>query len=641
MKGGIKSCLGVRSDLIITGVWTTILSAPSAVAHSFFRLYCKSSDLIDAAVTDYLRFTDDERKALINFQRDGRSFMRSFTYSFLLTLLLCSSASLFAFAKFNYPLTGIDDANIYFVYARNLANGHGFVYNVGGERVEGFTSLLWTLIVALAFKGSARPELVLLFINIVLLSLGNAVALHYLQNDFLGMDRTRQNSLIYSIIFVTLIFTCPRYIVWNTITLMENGLWSTLLLITTIFVIKNHSSPREINLGFIFLSILLLLTRPESILWTMVFALVLFIRVAVMKNLTNALKELAPAFVCPLIFLVALTLFRIQYFGYPFPNTYYAKVSPSFTYNLGQGAIYLAKYMISDPIVLLSVTAIGISGLNTIFRVFSRQVPAEGSFFLPILAGTGLLAPLITGGDHFGSFRVYQNIYPIEVLCLLYFVSQLLPRFLGKITQSNFSPQNRKIFILTSTFALILVFFSFQLDMWKTINSEIDVEFRAADYGRKSGAYMQRLFTPLPKLPSLGVVTSGGIKYSYEGQIVDLMGLNNTLMAHNQGDRKGIKDHAAFDIQTFYKLQPDIVWPVTVVEQNWQYRASEIKESWENTEGFKGLFDEARFLELYSYAKVTGKASNTYALIAWFKKDLLQQLRINPEFHVVEYTYSP
>ena len=40
------------------------------------------------------------------------------------------------------PLVGMDDANIGFRYARNLAEGQGFVFNPGGERIEGVTSLL-------------------------------------------------------------------------------------------------------------------------------------------------------------------------------------------------------------------------------------------------------------------------------------------------------------------------------------------------------------------------------------------------------------------------------------------------------------------------------------------------------------------
>ncbi|MGZ9166993.1 MAG: hypothetical protein ACXW4U_17620, partial [Anaerolineales bacterium] len=95
---------------------------------------------------------------------------------------LCLLACFLALKKLNYPLIGIDDANIYFVYARNLANGYGFVYNIGSERVEGFTSLLWTLISALVFKFSSHPELTLLVINIVLASLGISYALGYLQD---------------------------------------------------------------------------------------------------------------------------------------------------------------------------------------------------------------------------------------------------------------------------------------------------------------------------------------------------------------------------------------------------------------------------------------------------------------------------
>src|SRR5574341_2402626 len=101
--------------------------------------------------------------------------MRNLTLNLFVAFFLCGLASLLALSRLNYPLTGIDDANIYFVYARNLANGHGFVYNIGGERVEGFTSLLWTVISAAVFKLSMYPELSLLIINILLMSLAIAL----------------------------------------------------------------------------------------------------------------------------------------------------------------------------------------------------------------------------------------------------------------------------------------------------------------------------------------------------------------------------------------------------------------------------------------------------------------------------------
>ena len=573
--------------------------------------------------------------------------MRPYIRNFIPAFFLCGLASLLASSKLNYPLTGIDDANIYFVYAKNLAGGHGFVYNVGGERVEGFTSLLWTLVSALVFRLSAFPEITLWIVNIVLISAGIAFALDYLQQDFVAsQENGGRSKIIWSAAFLILLVTSPRYIAWNTITLMENGLWSALLLITTIFVIRVRPSFAAVNFGFIPLSILLLLTRPESIAWTVVFAALLLMRMARAMGIIASLKTLAPSIACIIITLALLTLFRLQYFGYPLPNTYYAKVSPSLAYNLAQGINYLAKYSISDPIVLLCIVAIFVSALHSVSGIFSKRaerVANDGSFLLPLIAATGLLLPALTGGDHFGSFRLYQNIYPIEILCLLYFADRVSLRYyqkFGKISQG--SGQRGALNFSLALIAISGLMFS-QYSMWNSIKSELDVEFRMADYGRKSGAFIQELFEPLRDLPAMGVVTSGGIKYAYSGDVVDLMGLNNTIMAHNPGDRKGIKNHAAFDIATFYRLQPTVVWPLVVDEHEWQYSESGLKESWENTEGLRGLFDESKFLKLYTYAKVSRPTVSRegYILVAWFKKDFLQKLRADGSFRITQYEYAP
>jgi hypothetical protein len=166
------------------------------------------------------------------------------------------------------------------------------------------------------------------------------------------------------------------------------------------------------------------------------------------------------------------------------------------------------------------------------------------------------------------------------------------------------------------------------------------VEFNVATYERQNGAFLQELFSPHENLPSIGVIASGGIKYSYAGEIIDLLGLNNTTMAHNRGDRMGYKNHAAFEVEMFFLLKPDIVWPLLVNGNEWQYSESELKNRWENQSAFKGLFDAPRFLESYSYAKVNRKGNNA-ALVAWLRKDFLQVLKTAPEFIVEEYDYWP
>jgi hypothetical protein len=556
----------------------------------------------------------------------------------IVSFLVCLTATLFVLHKLNRPIIGIDDANIYFVYARNLADGAGFVYNAGGERVEGFTSLLWTLLSALAFRISSSPEVILLIVNIILVSLGIAYALHYLQKPHRDEKKNSRTGLLWSALFLLIIFTSPRYVVWNTATLMENALWSTLLLCTAIFVIQDHGSVREINTGFIPLSIMLLITRPESFLWVAVFLGILFFRLAFTGGVLYALKALAPSMIGILLAFLLLTGFRLLYFGYPLPNTYYAKVSPSLAYNLEQGAVYLIRYLLSDPIAVAGFVSIVLACVYSI-----RQIsPAKGEFYLPFIAATGLLAPLLTGGDHFGSFRFYQNVYPITILCLIYFLRTVFPHLIARLRVMAI-PSGVRMFAFP---ALALIFlFGFgkgQAAAWSHFLPEIQGEFDIAEYERANGAFIQDLFSSLPRLPSLGVIAAGGIKVSYSGEVIDLAGLNNTLMAHNHGDRIGYKGHAAFEKKTFYELQPQILLP-SFVDENWHYSETGLKNGWENTLAFKGLFNEPQFLDRYQYAKVckAGPSGCDLALVAWFKKDFLDSLVAEGNFRIERYEYNP
>ena len=69
-------------------------------------------------------------------------------------------AGLGAIAAFGWLRAGqlswlCDDAFISNRYAENLANGLGLVYNAG-ERVEGYTNLSWTLMLAAAARSGCR-----------------------------------------------------------------------------------------------------------------------------------------------------------------------------------------------------------------------------------------------------------------------------------------------------------------------------------------------------------------------------------------------------------------------------------------------------------------------------------------------------
>ena len=53
----------------------------------------------------------------------------------------------------------VDDAYISFRYAKNFAEGQGLVYNPGEAPVEGYTNLLWTLLLSLPARMGISLEL--------------------------------------------------------------------------------------------------------------------------------------------------------------------------------------------------------------------------------------------------------------------------------------------------------------------------------------------------------------------------------------------------------------------------------------------------------------------------------------------------
>ena len=88
----------------------------------------------------------------------------------------------------NVTAAGIDDANIFFTYARNVARGEGAVYNIGGERVEGFSSPLFTLLCTCILLVTQQVEVMVLLINTALLVTVMVQVQYYLQASVCDSD---------------------------------------------------------------------------------------------------------------------------------------------------------------------------------------------------------------------------------------------------------------------------------------------------------------------------------------------------------------------------------------------------------------------------------------------------------------------
>jgi hypothetical protein len=321
---------------------------------------------------------------------------------------------------------------------------------------------------------------------------------------------------------------------------------------------------------------------------------------------------------------VALTTFRIVYFGYPLPNTYYAKVSPSLVYRLQQGTGYLASYIGSSPIVFACTVAAAISAAH-LLRARARD---GRTFALTVLAATGLGVPVLTGGDHFDGFRFYQPIYPLLLLTLLNAVRTIAPQYIPAAIHARV---NRRVTLTAAAIALG-VCVVLQTVQWLATDrfALLGREFDIATAGRTVGTNANLVFGP--DRPSIATITVGGFQYAYHGDVVDLMGLNDTRMAHNGGDRIGIRSHAAFETRTFYELNPAVLLPL--VQFHDSLSAVGHRDLFADRV-LKGLLAEPQFRSRYQLAEVCRPGAEGAKFVGWFERTLLDRLSTTSGLQVV------
>ena len=117
----------------------------------------------------------------------------------------------------------------------------------------------------------------------------------------------------------------------------------------------------------------------------------------------------------------------------------------------------------------------------------------------------------------------------------------------------------------------------------------------------------------------MGILAAGGFAYIYKGYTIDLMGLNSTLMAHAQAVKQGFSNHASFDVNTFWKLMPDMVGTfyggeiITdtasfILPENMDYFRKEMFVY----KAYKQIFDYPRFIDTYLPALVRNKQKDFY-----------------------------
>lgn len=522
----------------------------------------------------------------------------------------------FYWIKYEKPLVGIDDANIYMVYMRNLANGKGFVFHAGGEHVEGFTSMLWVLIGSVAFLFTNRPEIVLLCMNVLLVTT-TLWRICLLADKFHGDKRMVTP---YSILIGGFIFLIPGYMEWCTLTLMETGLWSFLLVSLILTILESYIDKKNRQKQLNVLLVLLVIARPESYLWGS-FAIGMLGILTFLSNGWKIKPVLKPIFISLLVFGGAIglfTLFRMYYFGYPLPNTYYAKISADKMANYYAGKKYLLQFfhyftLHKELPIISSVIAIVVLGLG---KKNAVVLP-----FLAMVVGITFFIPLYTGGDHFGMFRFIQPSIPLFVLFYImsFFILVKLKKW---------------YFYIPVCLSLILIFFSCRVNYrnLEKYKYSIAFEFKLAQWERSFARELNKFFEHQHPYPSFGVHTTGGSGYIYRGETIDLMGLNNVRMAHASKIKTGFKNHGSFNIDVFYQLKPDLFFYTKLFNDSSEYDLYENSEAYKNDtwdhDLYKNIIEESKFKSIYHPVFIFSK-KDPRVLQTYTNMDFLSKLDTN------------
>ena len=496
----------------------------------------------------------------------------------------------YAAFRANGSFLGIDDAHIFFGYAENLCRGNGITYSNNGVRVEGCTSLLWLLVCTLNFSLGLN-EVGVLGCCVILLVASQTIWVGVL--DLLAGRRNQVS--VGRLLYYVMILSAFGYIAWMTVACMDLALWGFLIAwMTRVLLLSPSCEKRGVLDAVPFL--LAPLCRPEAMFLCPVSLALLLAGCLAAGKRARRVALPAAAF---LLSVSAITAFRLSYFGYPFPNTYYAKVSPSLLYNIQTGIVYAARYALAGvvPCLLCIGFLIMAARLAPKLSIPSRWRSVSALDFSWLWGMALFLTPILTGGDHFLLFRFYQAQYPF--FCILV-VAAILP-ILGSLCTNPAGWFARRL-VFAAGLGVFAAFAWRHALSWKGAfgdGAPLVKEFAIAKAGMKAGRDLSRLFRDASPKPTIGVVSAGGLARTYSGKVTDLLGLNDLTVAHSQGDRKGMKNHAAFEVGLFGRLDVDVM----------PFAPDEFMQKI-----LKGLFTNETFMASWRYGTLSRKDSAEEAM---------------------------
>ncbi len=472
-----------------------------------------------------------------------------------------------------------DDALISLRYAKRLIEGQGLTWNPG-ERVEGYSNLLWVL--SEAALGRLGLDLI-----------GSVRVL-----GFLGMGASMA-AVIYAhppislpaalLVLLTLLFLplSGSFGVW-TIGGMEQPLVAGLLAWAVVLCYprleRHHVSFKAMQWPGLCLG-LLCLTRPDAPLFTGGAVLAILLTGAARGE---ALRKAASLAALPVLFVLFQLAFRLSYYGEWVPNTALVKFDPSAKHAL-DGLRYLGAGALSIlPLLVVAAASV----LLSLRRNFLRP----RTTLLGILTVAWTMYLVVIGGDIFPAWR---HFVPLLVLLVL------MTAIGGEWVARHAGPRRLAGVSLAGVLLLGAFVFLQMRDPWNAFGISERWEWD----GQVIGTLLKQAFGA--EQPLLAVDAAGSLPYWSELPSLDMLGLNDYYLPRHRP--KGFRTigigHDLGDGQYVLGRAPDlVVFGIATGGEHGFFRSA------------REMQEDPRFSREYTLVVFEGRVPYTARAKIWVRK---------------------
>ena len=466
----------------------------------------------------------------------------------VLAATLPFAAVLIANSAYYLPFLS-DDALISLRYARRLLDGHGLTWTEG-PRVEGYSNLLWVLLVAAAGQ-----------IGVDLIDAARALGLLGMSTILLPLAiwtfHGRSWSLAWWPLTISLLFVAlaAPVAVWA-IGGLEQPLVGGLLAISlplAYTLIERDANGVQDGRTAVWLSLvlgLLCLTRPDGALFAVVAAGSLGLTSWTAGR--RPLRLMALVLLCPVLFSAAQLLFRIIYYGAFVPNTALVKIAASATHwQFG------LDYLTSGFWAFFPLSAL--AGIALAAMLVVRSTRARGVLLATTATSWALYVAFI-GGDF---FPAYRHLIPLVVVAAFALAD-------GALLLATQLTNRRAVFavVAVSSFLAFVPYVRTQInDKWvRRAHTE-----RWEWQGKEVALLLKEVFGP--QQPTMAVTAAGCLPYWSELPALDMMGLNDYYLPRNRPADfgRGMVGHELGDGAYVLRQRPDlIVFDVGSPDPSWR-----------------------------------------------------------------------